>query len=277
MTLPKYALTYNSCKIDELRRFFKDRTGKDPDMHSGKRVLVSALKKLDDNATFRFLDLPAEMRNKVYRSLVIYNVDAERKVYPAILRTSKEIYQEAKYILMTESMIPLSTDFEKKWKGVYRRNFFTMQGYRSDLSAFCQGAVNFRFADALGDFAPFFAAQFQPLALARVQSIHLRLHLGQAGRPFALMSSLRESDQWSGELATSFLHTLISTCRHLKHLKLSITTDHNGHDAAEVQQALVRMLRPVGELPSAKMTLDLQGLPDATYDEFWRIANSSSA
>lgn len=75
-----YTLDYSSCSNDELRRFIRDRS-RDPTMdlqgppmkqtRAGVKseesrtqmFLISILEKLDEETTFRFLDLPAEMRN----------------------------------------------------------------------------------------------------------------------------------------------------------------------------------------------------------------------
>ncbi|RMZ05449.1 hypothetical protein D0864_02477 [Hortaea werneckii] len=62
------------------------------------RALIDA----DNDATFRFLDLPAEMRNNVYEHLLtLRNLNHGWRCYPEILATCKQANREAREYLMT--------------------------------------------------------------------------------------------------------------------------------------------------------------------------------
>lgn len=62
---------YATCRMPELRELVKLRTGKRVVRHTQRRQLVKILQD-DDHAAggSRFLELPAEMRNRVYRELL---------------------------------------------------------------------------------------------------------------------------------------------------------------------------------------------------------------
>lgn len=60
--------------------------------------LIVALEKADKKATFRLLNLPAELRQKVYEQLLMFP-EHSMVCEPAILATSKFVYREAVDIL----------------------------------------------------------------------------------------------------------------------------------------------------------------------------------
>ena len=82
MTLPINALKYDDCSLQELRKFVRDRkipfryTHTHAQSHTRKsrskkkkderRKLLAALQNADATATFRFMDLPPELRDEVY-------------------------------------------------------------------------------------------------------------------------------------------------------------------------------------------------------------------
>jgi hypothetical protein len=87
MTLPDHALKYDTCSLQELRRFVNDRKILFKYTHAQshtkksqirkekeeRRKLLAALQKDDAAATFRFLDLPPELRDEVYWHFLISN------------------------------------------------------------------------------------------------------------------------------------------------------------------------------------------------------------
>ncbi|EME38976.1 hypothetical protein DOTSEDRAFT_75618, partial [Dothistroma septosporum NZE10] len=97
------------CSPEELKQFVKFRGLRDP-YPSGltlKAMYVKILDEADREATFRFLDLPAEMRNLVYAELLTFNVDTcpgHRFCYAQILRTCKAVNQEAISILYEDNV-----------------------------------------------------------------------------------------------------------------------------------------------------------------------------
>lgn len=64
MTLPKHALTYGICSLEELQRFVKERKLSD-DPPEDPDECIALLQVADEKATFRFTDLIGELRNKV--------------------------------------------------------------------------------------------------------------------------------------------------------------------------------------------------------------------
>jgi len=80
MTLPEYALKYDDCSLQELRKFVTDRKipfkYTHPEAHTKKSEaesvkeerskLLTALRNDDATAKFRLLDLPPELRDEVY-------------------------------------------------------------------------------------------------------------------------------------------------------------------------------------------------------------------
>ncbi|KXS99009.1 hypothetical protein AC578_6177 [Pseudocercospora eumusae] len=87
---------YTRYRAAELRHFIKERTGKDADPQDTYCDLAAQLHHLDANATFRFMDLPPEIRLLVYAELLHKEgYDETKKVYTQVLATSKFIYNEA--------------------------------------------------------------------------------------------------------------------------------------------------------------------------------------
>ena len=106
------ARLYTSSSPAELRQYVKDRNLPDP--YPGgitlKYFYILALDRADNNKSFRFLDLIPEMRNLVYKELLVFGFCGKCPFvhsfcYPAILQTSKQVYKEAKEILYAENTI----------------------------------------------------------------------------------------------------------------------------------------------------------------------------
>lgn len=109
-------VNYTRCSLAQLQRFVRDRGLQVPPVGTGrlsnralKHEFTQTLQDADASLTFRFLDLPPELRNLMYRELLdIKEVSSSRKspkCYPQILRTSKEINQEANSILYGDNTI----------------------------------------------------------------------------------------------------------------------------------------------------------------------------
>lgn len=91
---------YDRCTIAELRKFTLERGLASPSLPF-KAEYIKILVKADRDATFRFMDLPAEMRNEIYEYLLILpgGEPVRNNCHTSILRTCKEIYGEARSIL----------------------------------------------------------------------------------------------------------------------------------------------------------------------------------
>ncbi|KAK4540361.1 hypothetical protein LTR36_009318 [Oleoguttula mirabilis] len=109
MTKEQYALDYQHCDVGELEAFIKARTGKDPAAERAKEYYVHKLHKLDHKARFRFFDLAPELRNLMYRELLVGDAtnQADRRrgnCVPQILATCKLAHREATDILYTDNI-----------------------------------------------------------------------------------------------------------------------------------------------------------------------------
>lgn len=99
MTLPRYGINYYSFKVPELRRLIRAKGGKCRSSERKSTCLI-LLRRLDENATFKFMDLPPEMRNRVYRELLNWSDESSMYgCFPKILQASKQIRSEAESIL----------------------------------------------------------------------------------------------------------------------------------------------------------------------------------
>jgi hypothetical protein len=99
MTREEWALNYQRCSREERIRFVRDRCpGEDVSEDRNNFYYLRQLKDLDKDITFRFLDLPPELRDIVY-DLLVNDGDI---VHHQILRTSKEVQSEAGNILFRD-------------------------------------------------------------------------------------------------------------------------------------------------------------------------------
>src|ERR1700761_4611168 len=101
MTLTRFAPSYPLFNFTELKRSLQNR-GIAPPYGDRKRMMRTP-RQADRNATFRFLDLPPELRNLVYEEVLTLwrggNKFSAKYCYPAILATSKEVFEEANGLL----------------------------------------------------------------------------------------------------------------------------------------------------------------------------------
>lgn len=101
-------LNYHSCTAAELQSFIKARTGHDAKPKQARFSYISILRQLDRDATFRFMDLPPEMRNLVYRELLSLNRGkGENSCFPKIFVASKQIHGEANGILYGDYVLEI--------------------------------------------------------------------------------------------------------------------------------------------------------------------------
>lgn len=110
--LPAHVFNYHGCRTWELRVFPQARKlGVD---FSTRDQAILELQKADAASTFRFLNLPPELRKHVYRVLLalkatprmidpIIQLGTEPKYFPEILSISKQVYDEARSYLYGEN------------------------------------------------------------------------------------------------------------------------------------------------------------------------------
>lgn len=162
---------YDRCAIAELKTFTLERGLASPSLPF-KAEYIKILVKADRDATFRFMDLPAEMRNEIYEYLLIFpgGEPGRNSCHTSILRTCKEIYGEAKSILYegntvkcafrTKFVIPFLSDY-----AVHIHNSVS-RGQLSDGEPYDGHGQHISLPDGLDAYPPF---------LRRIS--HLRLEI----------------------------------------------------------------------------------------------------
>lgn len=98
---PTFGLDYDKLNLKQLQALIVQRNG----LPQSQWECMKVLRQLDKDFKFRFLDLAPEMRNRVYEILLCGRGDQNKKVYPAILRTCKQVNEEARGLLYLNSTI----------------------------------------------------------------------------------------------------------------------------------------------------------------------------
>ncbi|KAF7190785.1 hypothetical protein HII31_07944 [Pseudocercospora fuligena] len=98
---PSFGLDYEKLNLKQLQALIVQRNG----LPQSQWECMKILRRMDKDFTFRFFDLAPEMRNRVYEILLCARGDEGKKVYPAILRTCKQVNEEARGLLYLDSTI----------------------------------------------------------------------------------------------------------------------------------------------------------------------------
>lgn len=163
-------VNYDRCKPQELKRFVNDRLLQDP-FPKGvtlKYFYIRTLEKADRQWSFRFLDLPPEMRLLVYRQLFLiktfpYSDHRYSSMHPAILRSCKQIYEEARSVPYDE--LVYKVDFNVVAENYGRDNKHAMV-HMDFKAAGCTHAKYLRVPQAINDYPEF---------LRRIARLEVRL------------------------------------------------------------------------------------------------------
>ncbi|KAK6396927.1 hypothetical protein LTR65_007425 [Meristemomyces frigidus] len=162
---------YHRCNKTELASFATNRglhvvsTSNNPRRGPNHDDYVRALKQADAATSFRFLDLPPEMRNMVYKELVV--LQDSWYCHPQILATCQQVHDEATSILYGDNLIEVK---------IYKDGVIA-HGKR--CGPYVPAAPH-----GLGDFRTLVWPGF----LLRVQ--HLRIAVVELPRHFARMASV---------------------------------------------------------------------------------------
>lgn len=101
----KMVFTYKRCRTAELERFVRQRRLQ-VELRRGQErgCYMRALLDADQEATFRFFDLPPELRNRVYETLLaLQDTDHGWKCWPEILATCRQAHREGHSILYEDN------------------------------------------------------------------------------------------------------------------------------------------------------------------------------
>ncbi|KAK0836102.1 hypothetical protein LTR73_000603 [Friedmanniomyces endolithicus] len=104
-------IRYSRCSTDELKTFAIARNIQVSPPHAfrhrrpSRADHINALKQADKDFRFRFLDLAPELRNRIYRELLLFHDSYSCR--PRILATCKTIHSEAGAILYRDNLIEI--------------------------------------------------------------------------------------------------------------------------------------------------------------------------
>lgn len=258
---PNHLLDYRKCSYEELCNFIATRGGKPtaPTINtrskrgrnptkSHRLSLYRTLLRMDEDASFRFSDLPPEMRNLIYTELLIRDRDSARKADTAILQVSHQIYKEALGILHAESIIYLNVSLQAELPvpaDHFRTSIKSTAEITGDLQLhIIDNSVNYNVVTLE--------------SLAKVQTLQLGVSLFSVG------------DVCAGFRCFSTLVSLVvANFRNLKVLRILVDADLDQRLGQEEQQELIVAALAALEKFSAKVTVDLVGLEEGTYDAVW--------
>ena len=109
-----------------------DNTARAPTDEATCRHHYDALTKANDEAAFRFMDLPPELRNLVYRELLVLP-NKSLTCHPQILRASQLIHGEATGLLYGENVVQITVHFNEVWIHSTRfRTYYPRTNTRND-------------------------------------------------------------------------------------------------------------------------------------------------
>ncbi|EME42437.1 hypothetical protein DOTSEDRAFT_73308 [Dothistroma septosporum NZE10] len=235
-------LDYSKCKRAELDSFHRQRLHNDVPKGVNKHNLIQILRRQDQEpGRFRFLDLPAEMRNIVYRELLVLpQPDSPRRVSTcqlAIIRTCRQIRSEAHGILYGENKPEIclaAHDYSSRYNVQLRRHF--------SIPLFSKRSTD---RVAYGGFT-LFSGTTKSLALEhlpRFHSVIVRIDIGDEIRPGL-------DSRHAPELLVAVNQLLYCLCTLLAATpqKRALTLKLSAHTDRVSEQALHRALWPITRL-----------------------------
>lgn len=259
---------YDGCTITQLKMFIRDRRLSSP--RSFKVDYIRTLAQADRHPVFRFMDLPAEMRNEIYRYLLILQEVRPGKAFchPAILETCKEINREGSSILYGENPI-LCSFAVTSHDNIYQlsRESRVHNTYHShDRAHFRSGGIPFEsITDGLEDFPDF---------LRRIS--HIRIHLKFEEGPNTQLhdAGLQKLNNFLANFASALMDE-----HKLESLEVSVKLQpEGGEEQARLKTATIlfplRRLRDlkhitidgsVSDVVRAKLSQEVQR-PDAAFN-----------
>jgi len=247
-----FALDYDACTVAELETFIKARTGSRPKPRRKKQSYVNFLRKADFNAIFRFLDLPPELRNFVYREpLPLDHGPNKRACHPSLLAVCQQLHSEAGSVLYGGSPVEI------------RLVFRAQQGYafvECGLRATIDTRVHWVDDAVSGALRRVFDEW--PAYLRRLQYVRIRVIFDSPTLPSATTS---------GSLFAAANYVFYSLCTHLavsnklKDLKLDI----EGDATPGCTEKAVAILEPFQKLgPKVAKIFNITGVPEQACNSY---------
>lgn len=255
----KYGLDYDVCTPKELKRFVQDRGLRDPypDGVTLKSCYIPILNAADRKVTFRFLDLPAEMKNAIYDELLIMLPKRRsydrRYCHPQILTANKEINNDAKDILNANNT--LVCDFSVDEYGTFPWDYQSMvhnKSYRPSWGNRIEASAILDLCELPSD------SMFRKIA-------NLDIHIKLAIAPDTTEDGLLQN------CLLVFASTLMGN-HSLKQVKitLDITSETQGldDDRIELIKRVLYPLRRLRNIPSVevKCNTGMPGVPESTEE-----------
>ncbi|KAF7185558.1 hypothetical protein HII31_13055 [Pseudocercospora fuligena] len=205
---------------------------------------ISKLEELDRQWTFRFMDLPPEMRNLVYEALLTRDWSPRRKAFLAILRVSKEVYKEAVGIFNDVNTARFGIGASRG------RLSLSDPGHSNVHSIFLNGDIGHKRLLNLSDQFDVKAMLDQCVpGLARMRHVWL---------PLRITWHLDYTSDGKWTLPTSLIGAFVATAKDLRTLAIAFM----GNNKGTVEQ-WVEWLLPLAHLPSGA-TLELESFEDET-------------
>lgn len=155
---PGRTIAYDNCTPTELKRFVTERGLKDPFPRGVtlKYCYLRLLDEADKKFCFRFMDLPPEMRLMVYRNLLTFQpvlVQWRKDAQVEILRTSNQVYEEAKGVLYDDNVFKVHFEVTGLNQGRLRK-LAIVHSDRSTVN--CSHARYCRIPAGIDDYPDFF-------------------------------------------------------------------------------------------------------------------------
>lgn len=236
---------YEMCSPKELRRMIQDRGLVDPypPGTTMKYFYVRTLTKADRMPPiFRFLDLPAEMRNLVYVKLLTLPVDRchkHRSCFPQILRSSRQVHEEAEELLYAENTIDCDFKLRSIVHGstAHVQTFAMIGGKKQERCDCCWGYVQ-NLMEPIDTLLPSF--------LRRIHSLNFNIHVNSGVFP---VLDLSEGNGMMRRSILQFVSALMDQhC--LKHVRVTFEDDGPSKEWPGIAHILqpLRRLRNIGKV-----------------------------
>ncbi|CAK4033179.1 Hypothetical predicted protein [Lecanosticta acicola] len=249
-----YGLDYGKCSVQELHDFIKAKTGEQMPLESAsgkarpKVTFINKLRSIELSATFRFMDLPPEMRNLIYEHLLTHDGSRGRTASTAILRTDREIYREAHGILMAESVFMFKARFSPFRHSRYQ-GFAALSGDTGNIF-YCQ------------------SEDYQPI-------LERGLKRAYGAQNFIVALQIRTLDNLltAGSTSTMVEKLLETFCKvyvRVRRVTIELEVLPCPSSSLKPRPKIAHLLRPLLQL-SEDCTLKLKGLTEQEEKDFWAL------